>query len=108
MARLQGRVLERGTRTPLAATVFAVDEKGEPLARAEANERGEFALALEGGSTIHVVVTAPDHKKLALDEKLGSREALTVTYVIARNSYSMYESTVRAQPGREEVARVSL
>ncbi len=104
---LKGRVIERGTRTPLAgAAVIAVDN-GQELARASTDDKGQFSLSLPPGKHT-IVVAAADHKKLQLTEKLGAREALTVTYVMARNSYAMYESTVRAQPVREEVARVSL
>src|SRR2546422_565254 len=108
--RIRGRVIERGTRTPVAASVFAVDEKGAPLAEAHADEGGGFALALPTSlaGKIHIVVTAADRKRLELDEKLAAREVVTVVYVIARTSYSRYESTVRAAPVREEIARVSL
>jgi outer membrane receptor protein involved in Fe transport len=110
VARIRGRVIERGTRTPLPASVFAVDEKGVQLAEAHADQGGGFALELlpSLSGKIHVVVTAPDHKRLELDEKLAPREVVTVVYVIARGSYSRYESTVRAAPVREEIARVSL
>jgi hypothetical protein len=107
--RIKGRVIERGTRNPIAASIFALVE-GEQLASAHANDKGEFALSFAPSiaGKIHVVVSAPDHKKLELDENLKAREAVTVTYVIARSSYAMYESTVRAQPSREEIARVTL
>jgi outer membrane receptor protein involved in Fe transport len=107
--RIKGRIMERGTRTPIAASVFALLD-GSEIASAHANDKGEFALAFVPSiaGKIHVVVSAPDHKKLELDENLKAREAVTVTYVIARASYAMYESTVRAQPSREEIARVTL
>jgi hypothetical protein len=110
VVRIKGRVLERGTRNPLAAVIFAVDETGQPRARVEADSDGNFALPLplSLSGKIRIVVTAPDHKKLELDEKLAAREVVTVTYVVARSNYNRYESVVRAAPVREEIARVSL
>jgi hypothetical protein len=71
---------------------------------------GQFAVRLDGDRTgpIEVLLSAPDHRPLRLQETLGSQEALTVHYTLARTSYARYQSTVRAAPVREEVSRVSL
>jgi hypothetical protein len=107
--RLQGTVVERGTRNPVAsAAVMALDEHGAIVAQTETAADGSFALALAGAGTFAVVVAAVDHKLLRVAETLGAGEALTVRYTIARSSYARYETTVRARPAREEVARVSL
>ena len=107
--RLRGKVIERGTRTPVAeAAVIAVDASGAPIAQTETAVDGSFALRLAKGGAITVVVAAPDHKTLRSKETLGEKEALTVRYTLSRSSYAMFESTVRAAPAREEVARVSL
>jgi TonB family protein len=109
--RLRGVVTERGTRAPLeGVAVIVTDTRGEPLGRGDSGPGGAFAVplpdTLEG--PISVVIAAPDHKTLKLKERLAPREVLAVRYAIARTSYALYETTVRAQPVREEIGRVSL
>ncbi|HEX9104204.1 MAG TPA: TonB family protein, partial [Polyangia bacterium] len=107
--RLRGKVIERGTRNPVeAAAVIALDETGETVGQTETAADGSFALHLARSGAVTVVVAAPDHKTLRLHETLGDKEALTVRYTLSRSSYALYETTVRAAPAREEVARVSL
>jgi TonB family protein len=107
--RLRGKVIERGTRSPVeSAAVIALDDTGATLGQTETAVDGSFALPLAAGGAVTIVVAAPDHKTLRLHETLGAREALTVRYTISRSSYALYESTVRATPAREEIARVSL
>jgi TonB family protein len=109
--RLRGVVVERGTRTPIAAAaVIAVDDAGAPLAQTESNADGAFALALpkERAGAVTIVIAAPDHKTVRVRELLAARETLTVRYTLSRTSYALYESTVRATPAREEIARISL
>src|SRR5262249_30267156 len=98
-------------RTPLdAVAVIVLDATGAQIGRADTDDGGRFAVRLPAAlaGRVKVVLAAPDHKTLRLDEKLAAREALSVRYALARASYAHYESTVRAQPAREEVARVSL
>jgi TonB family protein len=107
--RLRGKVIERGTRNAVeAAAVIALDQTGNAVGQTETAVDGTFALRLKSGGAITVVVAAPDHKTLRWKETIGDKEALTVRYTISRTSYALYESTVRAAPSREEVARVSL
>ena len=107
--RVRGKVIERGTRTPVdAAAVIAIDETGATLGQTETRADGSFALPLAGGGVVTIVVAAPEHQTLRIKETIGEREALTVRYSLSRSSYALYESTVRAAPAREEVARVSL
>ncbi|HWE29589.1 MAG TPA: TonB-dependent receptor, partial [Polyangia bacterium] len=84
------------------------DESGANIGQTETAVDGSFALRLSHGGAITVVVAAPDHKTLRVHETLGASEALTVRYTLSRTSYALYESTVRAAPAREEIARVSL
>ncbi len=109
--RLKGVVSERGTRTLLdGVAVIVLDAAGVQLGRGDSDATGAFQVRLppEVAGTVTVVLAAPDHKTARLKEKLAAREALTVKYAIARTSYAVYESTVRAQPVREEIGRVSL
>ena len=107
--RLRGSVHERGTRAPVeAAAVIAIDEHGVTVGQTLTAADGSFALPLAAAGAISVVVAAPDHKTLRLHETLADKQLLTVRYTLSRNSYALYESTVRAAPAREEIARVSL
>jgi TonB family protein len=108
--RLRGSVHERGTRTPLAeVTLMVLDGDGQQLGEGATAANGDFELRLpaEVSGTLTVVVAAPAHKTLRTREKLHAREVITVNYLLSRSSYA-YESTVRSQPAREEVSRVSL
>lgn len=107
--RVRGKVIERGTRSPVqAAAVIAIDGGGATVGQTETAVDGSFALRLAKGGDLTVVIAAPDHKTLRMKERIGEKEALTVRYTLSRSSYAMYETTVRAAPAREEVARVSL
>jgi TonB family protein len=107
--RLRGLVVERGTRTPLQGiAVMVLDDQGEALGETETLADGSFALPLARGGAVQVVLASPAHKTLRMREYIGEHEALSVKYVLARTSYALYESTVRASVAREEVARVSL
>ncbi len=107
--RLRGQITERGTRTPLVATLSVADEKGQLLGRVQSDEHGKFSIALPSDlrGALTVVVAASQHKPLRLIEQLR-HDLVTVDYALSRLQYSRYESTVRSLPSREEIARVSL
>ena len=107
--RLRGTLVERGTRKAVEdAAIIAVDENGAQIGQTETNADGSFALRIAKAGTITVVIAATDHKTMRVRETLPEKQALTVRYTISLANYAMYESTVRAAPVREEVARVSL
>ncbi|HXU68220.1 MAG TPA: TonB-dependent receptor [Polyangia bacterium] len=107
--RLRGKIVERGTRRPVEeAAVIALDESGATVGQTETDADGTFALRLAKAGTITVIIAAVDHKTLRVKETIADKEALSVRYTISLTSYALYESTVRAAPVREEVARVSL
>jgi len=107
--RLRGKVVERGTRDPIAeAAVIALDAGGNAVGQTETAVDGTFALRLKSAGTFTIVVAAGDHKTLRSRETIGEGEAVTVKYTLSRTSGALYETTVRAAPAREEVARVSL
>jgi len=108
--RLRGEVAERGTRTPLdGVAIMVTDENGKLLGRAD-SEGGKFRVALpkELIGKVVVVLAAPDHRTQKFTETLKAKDVLTVRYAISKSTYAQYESTVRSQPTREEIARVSL
>jgi len=112
--RLRGEVTERGTRTRLGdvaiSVVDVVDGAEHELGGAMTRGDGSFEVRLPAGAMgpIQVILAAVGHRRLVVKETLGAHEVLTVRYALALGSYSTYESTVRSQPAREEVSRVSL
>src|SRR6185437_10947346 len=75
--------------------------------RATVDAHGRFELTLSPGQW-HVVVNAPNARRIEVDETLAANQALTVTYWIEPSQYSRYETTVRADPNREEISRQTL
>jgi hypothetical protein len=109
VARLQGIVFERGTRTPLeGAAVLVAGPDGKLLGQAETDAAGRFDVGVAHAGPVQVVIAASNHKLLRISETLRRHEALEVKYALAKTSYAQYESTVRGAPAREEIARVSL
>ena len=105
-AKLRGGAFLKGTRAPLAGgTVVAV--AGLLQERATVDPRGRFELTLSPGKW-HVVVNAPNARRFEVDETLAANQALTVSYWIEPSQYSRYETTVRADPNREEISRQTL
>jgi len=105
-ARLRGKLVELGTRAPVAgATVTA--SAGDRSYEAEADTRGQFVLPLpEGGARI--TVTAPGHHAFLQQELLVAGQELAVTYLVERDRYDPYEIVVMGDQRREEVSRIAL
>jgi TonB dependent receptor len=109
--RLAGRVTEQGTRMPLGgAELVVLDAQDRELAHASTGADGRFAIALspDADGEFTVVLAASDHRPARVRERLKARERVQVDYALRRLSYAQYESSVRARPVREEVARVTL
>ncbi len=123
--RLRGRVALRGSRTPVVGGVVTVvsDEiwraargvKGSPReirpedwVQSETDGQGQFQITGISPGKYHVVVTGPNARRFEIDERVGDRDALTVAYYLEPSQYTRYESTVRADPNREEISRVNL
>ncbi|HEX9102672.1 MAG TPA: TonB-dependent receptor [Polyangia bacterium] len=105
-AKLRGGAFVKGTRAPLAdGSVIAVS--GALQERATIDAGGHFELTLPPG-TWHLVVSAPRARRFETDERLVANQALTVTYWIEPSQYTRYETTVRADPDREEISRQTL
>jgi TonB family protein len=108
--RLKGQVQLRGTRAPAAyARVIAVPKgKTEPRWEAETDAEGRFALRGLPAGRYRVVVSGARAKRFEAEETVGEREALTVRYYVEPLQYARWESTVRADPNREEISRRTL
>jgi len=105
-ATLRGRLVELGTRHPLAhVTVTAL--VGGQYYTAESDADGRFRLPMPPGPA-QVSVFAADHNKFVQQETLADRQELAVTYLVERERYNRYETIVIAERPREEVSRITL
>jgi TonB family protein len=103
---LRGRLIELGTRTPLAhATVSAL--VGDRYYTAESDATGHFRLPVPPGAA-RVSVYAADHNAFVQLETLKANQELAVTYLVERDRYNVYETVVRGERRREEVSRTTL
>lgn len=105
--RLAGGVFLRGTRTPVAGgKVSAVaKEKADPVHEAEIGDDGRFTMRGLPPGRYRIVVVGPKARRYETEETIGEREVLTVNYYLEPSQYARYESTVRADPNREEISR---
>jgi TonB family protein len=96
---LIGRVVERGTRSPVVAA--SIEAAG---AAAETDGAGHFELRglPVGPVKIHIVSTA--HHPLTIDEVIEPNKVKEVEYRMNRRRYSQFEAVVRGQRERKEVA----
>jgi TonB family protein len=105
-ATLRGRLVELGTRRPLAtATVTA--QVGDQFYTTESDADGRFRLPLPPGPA-RVSVFAADHNRFVQQETIGDRQELAVTYLVELERYNRYETIVIAERPREEVSRITL
>ena len=117
VVRLQGGVYLKGTRAPLAAgRVVAVARDAPPAAFADSareiaadiDAAGRFALPGLYPGRWHVVVNGPRARRYDAEETIVEKQRLTVQYWLEPTQSGRYESTVRADPNREEISRQSL
>ncbi len=96
---LIGRVVERGTRSPVIAA--SIEAAG---ATAETDNDGRFTLRglPVGPVKIHIVSSA--HHPLTLDEVIEANKVKEVEYRMNRRRYGQFEAVVRGQRERKEVA----
>jgi hypothetical protein len=99
---LEGRVQTRGTRDPIAVASVVAGDKIE-----ETDAEGRFELELPPGPQ-QVHVSAPGHVARVFDEVLEPGQKLTVVYRLERGYLLPYETRVRDQRARTEVARAQL
>jgi len=105
-AVLRGRLIELGTRAPVAgATVTAV--VGDRHYSVDADTRGRFRLPLPPGAA-RVSVYAPSHNPFVQQETLAPAQELAVSYFVERDRYDPYEIVVVGEHRREEVSRITL
>jgi len=96
---LAGRIIERGTRTPLAGV--AIEAGG---ATAETDGAGRFALRGLAAGEVQVSIVSPEHEPLKLKERIAADKAVEVEYRLTRRHYDPYEAVVRGERPRREVS----
>ncbi|MFL5320820.1 MAG: TonB-dependent receptor domain-containing protein [Myxococcaceae bacterium] len=103
VVNFSGTVVERGTRNPLPrATVVIADQE------TETDERGRFEVRDVPPGSQRVIVSAPDHSNFEATETIEPGKRTEVTYFVRRSVYSAYETTVRGEREKKEVAQVTL
>ena len=103
---LRGRLLEMGTRLPVAGATVAV-LVGERHYTAESDGKGRFRLPAPSGDA-RVTVHAAGYNPFLQQEALAAQQELGVTYYIERESYDPYEIVILGEQHREEVSRITL
>jgi len=95
---LEGRVVERGTRSPVAAAT--VESQGVSV---ETGADGRFALRGIPPGEVIVRIVSPEHTPLSVTERLEQGRVREVEYRLSRRHYDQYEAVVRGERSRDEV-----
>lgn len=101
---VEGRLLERGTRRPIAGASVAVE--GGPATESDA--QGHFQLRGLPPGHLSIRAVSPDHDRYQTEEDLAADQKLEVTYYLHRRPTSPYETVVVGERDRKEVAKRSL
>lgn len=96
---LEGRIIERGTRAPVVAA--SIDADG---VTAETDTDGRFSLRGLPIGPIRIRVVSPAHHDLLVDEVIEEGKLKEVEYRMNRRRYGSFESVVRGERERKEVA----
>ena len=102
---IAGRVVQRGTRTPLVGAEIVLPEAG---LSAVSGPEGRFELADVPEGEQRVLVVAQGHEPFETRETFRAGEKLDATYYVRRLAGSGYETTVRDVRERKEVSRTTL
>jgi TonB family protein len=96
---LSGRILERGTRAPVAGAT--VESQGVV---AETDAEGRFALRGVAPGDVIVRIASPEHEPLSLRETIEEGRRREVEYRVTRRRYDPYEAVVQGERERREVS----
>lgn len=107
LVNFSGRVIERGTRDPVNAAQIVVGE-GEGALQAVSDEDGRFELKDVPAGTQKVRVVAADYNTYDVTEDFAAGKRTEVTYFVRKKVYGAYETVVRGQRERKEVAQITL
>ncbi len=96
---LAGRVIERGTRSPVPGAT--VEAQGVST---ETDSRGRFALRGIAPGDVLVQVVSPEYDRLSVRETIEEGKRIEVEYRLTRRHYDPYEAVVRADRPRREIS----
>jgi TonB family protein len=102
--RFSGRLVERGTRRPLADVEVAARAGGEPLASAVTDDSGRFSLSVPA-RRFEVVAVPPRHARVRATVEARPGERREETFLVESRTSSGFETVVRASSLRREVTR---
>lgn len=106
--RLVGRVMTRGSRNPVALAQVALADGGGSLAETDGDGRFTFDVPLAQQDSLRLEVSAAGHAKAVFNEKVAAGQQLEVLYRLEPTFVRPYETVVRGQADRAEIARTSL
>ncbi len=102
---LEGTLLERGTRRPVAAAEVALPEL---RLSAITDAKGAFSFRDVPEGKHRVLVVLAGYEKFDTAETVARGKATRVTYYLLRSFFSPYETVVRADREKKEVTQYSL
>jgi TonB family protein len=103
-----GKLVERGTRTPMAGVVVTVfrDDVEPPIGfEATTDASGRFDFFDLAAAQWKVLVDAPGYYPYRTSESITTNERVDVTYYVEKGSYNPYDVTITAERPRKEVNR---
>jgi TonB family protein len=104
VVNFEGRLVERGTRAPLAGLRVTIFRDGAGF-EASSDAAGRFQLFDLAPGEWKILVEADGYFPLRTSETIAEGERLEVTYHLERHSYNPYDVLVEAQRPRKEVTR---
>jgi TonB family protein len=107
VVNFSGTLVERGTREPIAGAQVVVGE-GDAALIAVSDDKGAFELKDVPTGKQKVTAVSPDHVKYEETEDIVPGRRTEVTYFLRRRVYGGFETVVRGQKEKKEVAQVTL
>ncbi|RJO67043.1 MAG: TonB-dependent receptor [Myxococcales bacterium] len=98
----KGRVLERGTRKPIADATLYLKNTEE---QAATDRRGRFSFTDLPPGAYEIVIAIVNYDKFETSETLTEGELLEVTYYMEPRVYGTLEVVVRGKKEQKEVSR---
>jgi TonB family protein len=99
-----GKLIERGTRVAIPGAAVVLDGERETYSA----DDGTFAFEDVPAGQHHVVVSASDYNKYEVTEDVVEGRRTQVTYHVRRKVYGGYETVVRDEREKKEVAQITL
>ena len=108
---LAGRLLERGTRTPLAGVTVTVFDRLDEAAtgfEATTDSDGGFAFFDLAAGTWRILAEPEGYFPLRSAEDVVAGQRTVATYWLERTSYSPFDVLVEGRRARKEVSRTTI